>query len=397
MTGKTTTINTVQFATLVSVLSVSLISTHNAWAFNDYYVNQWEIADKKLATSENEVKKLEKQLEGLQDKTDKLSAKNPETEKKISRIQDKIERKISEIEFLISEIDRLEQLNIESFKVDPETELKLTVALKTLQDKYETNVGFYDALIDFQDGELVVLIHPNSSLTVEQFEEDVNYEVTVNVDGGQHGPVSCISRDGTCSNPLYAGVEIKRDGDHGGPGTLGYYAIHENGSKGFVTAGHVVDWNGASITQPENGRIIGQATEYCGSNKSTCDGAFVALSNGETGSNRIYKTSSSYYNVIGKTADSDQTLGKFVKKSGIGTGITYGSIVGNILGNNYNSIKFNSGNWIASGDSGSPVFQQQKTRSDNVYLYGLLVAAAGNGQYGLYHPQDFLADKLNLQ
>ena len=312
-------------------------------------------------------------------------------------MQDKIDQKILQIDFLESEIDRLEQLNRNSFNVDSVTKDTLMTALTTIQDKHEANDGFHSALIDFQDREILVFVHPDSGLTSEQFEEDVDYEVSVSVDEGIHGPISCTSRDGTCSNPLYAGVEIKRSGDTGGPGTLGYYATHDNGARGFVTAGHVADFNGASIRQPENGRIIGQVTEYCGQSYSSCDGAFIDLGGSETGSNRIYKTNSSFYNVIGNTADSDQTRGTFVKKSGTTTGVTYGSIIGNLPDDNYNLIKFNSGNWAASGDSGSPVFKQPSTRSNNVYLYGLLVGAAAGGEYGLYHPQDFLADQLDLR
>ena len=338
-------------------------------------------------------------MEKLQEKLSKTYAKDEKkmVEKKINRIQDKVNLKASQIDFLESEINRLEQLNMDSFKVDNVTKTTLINALELIEEKYETDKGFHSALIDFQSEEIIVFLHPNSGLTVEKFETDTDYEAYISVVEGEHGPISCASRDGTCRSPLYAGVEIKRNNDSGGPGTLGYYAVHDSGARGFVTAGHIADFDGASIKQPENGRVIGQVTEYCGQSVTSCDGAFVDLGSGETSSNRIYKTSSSYYNVIGETADSGQTLGKFVRKSGIATDVTYGSIVGNVPGNNYNTIKFNSGNWIAGGDSGSPVFQQPSTRSNNVYLYGLLVGQAGNGQYGLYHPQDFLADQLDLR
>ncbi len=298
---------TALFATLTVTLTLSLISTSDAWAFNEYYVNQWEVADKQAVNSEKEIAKLEKQIDRLEDKLAKLETKDIEKKKaakKIIQVQDKIDRKLSQVNFLESEINRLEQLNIASFIVDFETESKLIIAFETIQNKYETNTGFDNTLIDFQDEEIIVLIHPNSGLTVDQFEEDTDYEVSITVNEGEHGPISCIYRDGTCSNSLYGGVEIKRDGDSGGSGTLGYYATHNNGAKGFVTAGHIADWDGAIINQPENGRSIGEVTEYCVQNKSSCDGAFVDLDSDETGSNRIYKSSSSYYNVIGKTSDS---------------------------------------------------------------------------------------------
>ena len=242
-----------------------------------------------------------------------------------------------------------------------------------------------------------MFVHPNSELSVEQLEETINYNATVRLEEGQHGPVGCTSRYSTCSNPLYAGVEVKRNGDSGGPGTLGYYAIHNDDSRGYVIAGHVADFNGASITQPEDGRIIGQVTEYCGQSYSSCNAAFIDLNSNEGYSNRIYKTSSSYYNVIGDTSDSSQTFGTLVRKSGIGSGNTYGTIVGNVEGHNHNTIRFSSGNYVQSGDSGSPVFKQPSTRSNNVYLYGMLVSQASGGQYGIYHPQDFVANQLNLQ
>jgi len=385
--------------TLSMTLTLSFISTNDAWAFNDYHVSQWEIADKQIINLEKDIANLGKQINMLEEKLTNLETKDIEKkiEKKIIRIQDKIDRKLSQINFLESEINRLEHLHISSFIVDSETESKLISSFETIHNKYKTHVGFDSVLIDLQDEEIVIFIHPNSGLTIDKFEEDVDYEVSIVVNEGNHGSISCNSRDGTCRNSLYGGVEIKRNGDSGGPGTLGYYATHNNGARGFITAGHIADWNGSIINQPENGRSIGIVTEYCGQAKSSCDGAFVDLDDNESGSNRIYKSNNSYYNVIGKTSDSSQTLGTFVKKSGISTGVTYGPIVGNIASANYNTIKFNSNNWISGGDSGSPVFKQPSTRSNNVFLYGLLVSAAGNGQYGQYHPQDFLASELDLR
>jgi len=390
---------TVLFATLVATLTVSLISTDDIWAVDSYYVDQWEVADKKITSLEEEIKNLEKRLQELEKISDEAPSKDQDdpVEKKIKALQREINSKTSQIDFLHSEIDRLERLNMESFKVDDDTEAMLKASLETIDGKYNTHAGFHSALIDFQDEALIIFVHPGSGLTHEQFERDVNCETAISVNEGSHGPVSCPTNDGTCSNPLYAGVEVKRHGDPGGPGTLGYYATHSNGARGFVVAGHVADFDGALITQPENGRTIGQVTEHCGQSASSCDGAFVDLNGGETGSNRIYKSGYSYYTVIGETPDSGQTLGTFVKKSGIGSGVTYGTIAGNLESYNYNTISFNSNNWVSSGDSGSPVFKHTNPRSNNVYLYGMLVGGAGSGQYGLYHPQDYLADQLDLQ
>ena len=52
---------------------------------------------------------------------------------------------------------------------------------------------------------------------------------------------------------------------------------------------------------------------------------------------------------------------------------------------------------IVLGSDVDQIHGLPSTRSNNVYLYGMLISQANGGQYGIYHPQDFVANQLNLQ
>ena len=52
---------------------------------------------------------------------------------------------------------------------------------------------------------------------------------------------------------------------------------------------------------------------------------------------------------------------------------------------------------IVLGSDAGQIHGLPSTRSNNVYLYGMLISQANGGQYGIYHLQDFVANQLNLQ
>ena len=200
-----------------------------------------------------------------------------------------------------------------------------------------------------------------------------------------------------------SGLKIKRSGATTF-GTLGYYAVHNNGNVGFVTAGHTVDYNRAVVVQPGASNQIGRVTEFCGAGNdygTVCDAAFINMYSNKRHSSLIFKSSStsSHYRVAGTVPDSGQVPGTFLKKSGVTTGVTYGKLIDTPrwAGDLHTTIEYNRANMPDYGDSGSTVFWQPNSRSSNVQVYGMLTAIDIRELYAYYLPVDYIARQLNLR
>ena len=392
---------------LLAVLGVALAAASvagPAWA-DDYFVRQWETADK-------EIIKIDGEIDGLKEGIREMNAKMADTSLAKTERQnmahkkavalEKIDLKEAKIDFLAGEIERLERLSIESYKVDDKTEARLLDASAAIDDAHGSDQGLTKIIIDRQDREIVVLVERNSTLTLAQLEEAVGHNTTVRLEIEERAPLSCTSRTTACGTVM-SGLKIKRSGA-ATFGTLGYYAVHNNGNVGFVTAGHVVDRNGVVVVQPSASNQIGRVTEFCGGGDddgTSCDAAFINLYSNKRYLNFIFKSSStsSHYRVVGSIPDAEQVPGTFLKKSGVGTGVTYGKLLdtprqGDDL---HSTIQYNRANQPSYGDSGSAVFWQPNSRSSNVQIYGMLTSADGGELHGYYLPVDYIARQLNLR
>ena len=399
-------------AALGLVTAAVLAGAGPAWAFDDYYVQQWEIADK-------EVIKLDKDITGLKEDILVMNAKlgeNPTKQdgekirRQAAQSQARIDLKEDRIEFLLSEIKRLEKLSMESFKLDPDTEAYLAKAAGALESAYGPSHNF-SIMIDRQDREILVTVSPNSTLTADELEAAINYSAAVRLETESLVLAACARPGSTC-RPLEGGVSIGVDTDGDGvdndEGTLGYTATRRDGTVGHVTAAHTVERTGMRVKQPLGGLGIGTVQAMCyrgvpldngDIDGRYCDSAFIRLDPSQQATNRIIKSNGGHYTITSRVdnADQDDQAGIFLKKSGAVTGVTYGTLVAVGFQGNLNKIKFSDMGDTAVGDSGSPVFRQPNSRSDNVELYGMLTIRDYLNPYGYYHPQDQIARQLNLR
>lgn len=380
------------------------LGSRPAWA-DDYFVRQWEIADKEIIKIDGEIDGLKEDIREMNAKLEGTPLAKIEQQNmahKRAMAQEKIDRKEAKIDFLVDEIERLERLSIESHKVDAQTEARLLNARAAIGSAYGPDHGLTRIIIDRQDREVIVLIARDSNLTLAQLEVAAGHNTTIRLEIGESAPLSCASRTVACGTTM-GGLKIKREGIKRF-GTLGYYAVHNNGDAGFVTAGHVAGYSGAIIVQPSSANPIGRVTEICGvgnEHGTECDAAFIKLNSNKRYSNAIFKSSatSSHYRVTGTVPDSNQVPGTFLKKSGVVTGVTYGKLLdpSGRAGDLENVLEYNRANVPNAGDSGAAVFRQLSSRSDSIQIYGVLVSDVETALRGYYQPIDYVARQLNLR
>ena len=397
-------------AALCLATTAALAGAGPAWGFDDYYVRQWETADKEVIRLDKDITELKADIVEMNAKLGEHLTKQESENVRLQAAQSqaRIDFKEGRIDFLESEIERLEKLSIESFKLDPATEASLTKAIDALEAAYGPSPNF-TAMIDRQDREILVTVPPNSTLTADELEAAINYSATVRLEMGSLALAACTRPSSAC-RPLEGGVQIGVDTDGDGDGdyvgTLGYSATHGDGTVGHVTAAHTVERAGMRVKQPAGGLAIGAVREFCYNGVPLesgdldgrhCDAAFVRLDPSQQASNRIIKNNGGYYTITSSVDNADQRLGTFLKKSGAVTGVTYGTLASVGIVGNLNRIEFPRASDTAVGDSGSPVFRQPSSRSDNVELYGMFTLRSIDGSRTYYHPQDHISRQLGLQ
>lgn len=401
MNATTNAIPTALLAALGVVLAAASVAGP-AWA-DDYFVRQWEIADKEIIKIDGEIDGLKEDIREMNAKlagTPMAKVEQQNMAHKRAMAQEKIDRKEAKIGFLAGEIERLERLNIESHRVDAQTEARLLNASAAIDSAYGPDQGLAKIIIDRQDREVLVLVTRDSNLTLAHLEAAAGHNTTVRLKIGELATLSCASRTAACGTVM-GGLKVKHDGAIR-YGTLGYYAVHSNGDVGFVTAGHVAGYNGAVVVQPAASNQIGRVTELCGVGNlygTVCDAAFVKLYSNKRYSNTVFKPSatSPHYRVTGTVSDSDQVVGTFLKKSGVTTGVTYGELTDTPKGRQLHStIEYSRAEMPDEGDSGSTVFRQLNSRSSNVQIYGLLTSVSDVGEHAFYLPIDYVARQLSL-
>ena len=387
--------------------AAALAGAGSAWALDDYYVRQWETADKEIIKLDKDITELKADIAEMNAKMDGPITKQ---ERDVARqraglVQDRIDLKEDRIGFLESEIERLENLSIASYKLDPDTEAYLNKSVAALEEAYGPGRNF-TVMIDRQDREIVAVVPPNSTLTADELEAAIAYSATVRVEEEESLVLArCPSATSRCS-PLEGGAEIGASASDGHryAGTLAYRAVDGSGNTGFVTAGHNVDLR-ARVDQPGNGRAIGTVTHRCYEGTDlegepdgrVCDAAFIDLLPSERSSVKVIGDDRRHYTIAGKVAEAHQVDGTFLKISGAVTGITYGSLELIDTHGNLNKVVVSSTSGPVKGDSRAPVFRQTSARTNSIYLYGMFTTIGTNSSDAYYHMQDNIARQLGLR
>lgn len=152
--------------------------------------------------------------------------------------------------------------------------------------------------------------------------------------------------------PIIGGVQVQ---DNLGIATLGFSAVDFAGNKGYVVSGHFAPSVGTNIYQPSSSNPTYSAGSVSRVGGTWADASWVPYSN-VVGKIYIDET-----NIGAVNGHSDPSIGWWIYKSGIATGITTGFVLrkADVVPPNYWPILYDQ--YIAdynsaNGDSGAPVY-----------------------------------------
>ncbi len=360
-----TTASPLSLLAAVTITCLLLSCMGEAEAFTDRYLVAWDEKDTELLQAEDEVHMLQSMLGTNQTL---LSAER-------SALQDRIYALESKMRDITAEMDEIERNGIDSFKVDPQTEARLVAAEAFLHERYldkesQTYVGKNDivlVLADFQDERMYVLVggtdytQKRGDLIADFLASETGVPVEV-----EFGEMTEISRKTRTSNftPLIGGISVATAGKGlDADSTLGFKAVDRRGNTGFVIPSHVGVAGDGIYQAAGSNRQVGTVTESHPRNR--CDCAFVSSTTPV--SDKIFKNYRQSYTINDYAVQSDLVAGTMLKKSGITTGTTSGTILRDWNGQGPLSVMMH----VEGGDGGSPVF---KPNGNNAELFGMLVA-----------------------
>lgn len=315
-------------------------------------------------------------------------------------LDQQIAESTQKIEQIQTQIRAIEKLNQALFVVPPDLENKLYSTERELFEKYlDKNSPTYIvdnpvALVraDFLNRIIVIGVNTDK---IAPDRSNIPTETSVNglpvhLKFAKLELVSCTpyQNTGVC-RPVIGGVWTAQQTKVNDLNTIGYAATR-GGTSGVVIAGHTAGAIGNIMIQPgsDSTKRIGVVSSGICQGGNTCDFAFVNMDSGISVSNDLFITPSNVlWHVNAKRADSGQTLGTLVAKSGLGTAYTSGQIISNSGTVNYNEASFNA----AHGDSGAPVFRSNGTGTAE--LFGMVFAIFGTNDT-LYFPQDFIEQTI---
>jgi hypothetical protein len=316
-------------------------------------------------------------------------------------VENNVVKRQTSVTALWDEVKRLEQLNIQSYKVDPETERKLQAAESAIREKYpdtftnddmESDVGLIVA--DTKHRIIAVTLNPNlieKGLLTETMNSirSLAGDVPVKFEVGKFTLTSCSGRESPC-DPLWGGLRVRKEpaasGENGS--TLSFRATHSTHGAGFVVAGHEADAVGNNIAQPTGtGNIVGQTKDMGNDGGFSCDCAFVKNTSTRGLENKIYAPEvGSTYPIASRVGSSSHVKGVFLNLSSV-NGVKYGDIYAVTSTNVIINIA------TGGGDSGGPVYKPLTSGSAN--LYGMLRASTG-GTQSVYVPWHYIKSSLSL-
>lgn len=396
MTMTTITSKTIMYSTIVFSMLIMIVGINNVYAASEPdrtdYVSIWKIIDEQIRENQKQITEDELEIQKL--------GKNTSSEKSV--IEQRISEKNTANEKLWKKVAQLEQLNIKSYQLDPETKSVFDKAEQNLIDKYlnknspiyvGTN-GVQDISVNAKHREILVVLDISRELLsdssvneiasiVSEIKSTVS-DVDVKVEFGKLTDVSCTQRTSTC-NPSKGGVQIERQNSGGSGSTMAFKATHGTHGNGFVIAGHEGVAVNNNILQPKSGTVFGTVKVMGG---STCDCAFVKLASGKTVDNTIWAPEvGSTYPIATRVAQSAQQPGTFVNISGVGSGVKYGDI----YSSGSDNVRVNIG--VVTGDSGAPVYKPLASGSAD--LYGMIHKGISSTQ-SFYEPWHHIKSDMSL-
>lgn len=263
-------------------------------------------------------------------------------------------------------------------KIKDNNKVANDILSKKMTDHDLTSIPLVASYLD-ADGKLVVVVDEKGKESKESYTNKIkdlvgnDVELTVNI--GYFERESCSSLSANC-DPLYGGVKLYQNIY---PLSLGIGATNNNGVVGFVTSSHGVgSGTGQDVMQGGTSSTykIGDVLTNPSLNGRYSDAAFVDLntSNGELTTNKIWKTSSTYYTVTSTGTPGYQT---HIQKTGYNSGETSGYVIGTgltVYDATYGTLvdQYAADYYSIVGDSGSPVYSYSAS-AGNVTLYGIHV------------------------
>ncbi len=317
------------------------------------YVSEWKTIDLQGMSLSEQRFTINEELKTLKD-LQKINVKKAQIKYKDTKIKE-----------ILLKIDILQSEVIEFMKMDPVLEQNILDIISDLHAIYgdgNPDNAFVMAGIDYEQKELIV------ELTTE-FDESVEFENTsiaiaeiIRSLAGENNVLitidnleltSCTNYLSICT-PRVGGIAIARADDKSDlDGSIGYKAI-KNGDIGYVTAGHVVDFDDTgnrAMVQPIDGSQISNGFGYpFTTNSLSGDVSFQKTS--VSINDDLYYSGNTMIDVSSYATASNQHIGQFVYKMGAGSGLTWG----------YVTASYGAGMWKTSastttGDSGGPIYQ----------------------------------------
>lgn len=265
----TSIISTIIIAVIYSTSSVSAINTPPV--DNTNYFAQARVVFAEIQGLETQVNADNEKISSLKSQLAKAqtgTVENANLEREVQDLQALIDAKGKRITDLYGELDRLEQLNVEAFKVDDATRQKLQAAEKVIDDQYvdENSANYVGdnpvelAFAHTKNRNIVIILDPQE-ITEKKINIDslkikiantiksvIGEDIPIDIQFGQFHSLACTARDSTC-RPLLGGVSVAKKNINS-LNTLGYKASKTGEGTGFVIAGHTAQNLNAVIIQP---------------------------------------------------------------------------------------------------------------------------------------------------
>ncbi len=415
MKNITTTTKTILFASLIAAMILPFSVMNFAEAKEDSidkrnYFNEAALIFEENQELEKEVGIESEEISKLKEKSRNANASEKAAfDKDIQEREERKQAKENKIKKNKQTIDELEILNIKAKTVNPVKQQQYDAMQVAFYAKYIPNGQSTpnDAnpaelvILDPQFKTFKVIVDPTEMEEFEITEDALIAEYTdflknmlgnnlkVVLEQGSTRDIACSARDASC-DPVYGGLSVSNEDEIGtGHSTMGY-KVKLGSTVGFVMTAHGAGGSNNDIVQPDDqNRVIGNVDAY--QDDSDCDCAFVDINYPYSVDNKIYKNSSTSYNVTGEVADSSQTLYSWAYKSGAGTNVSLGQIVGNVSTLPHNTLEIYRG----GGDSGAPIFDIDS--GNDVDLYGMAFKAAGTQGDAYAYLQYFAYDHINTE
>ena len=367
---------TILFASLI----VAMILPFSTMDFAEAQTDDQNRVNKKIVDIENNKKAYQKLVEKETKLLDKIAQLEHDG---TSKLQNKLDA-------IYEEMDVLQQNNYELFSI-PADKLDTLITAKENVKKSLVEGDLINSFVDYKKEELVFVQNTESvkNLSISEkveTKEKLDKKIKANANGQKYRLDSvedkrhssnCLARSNNC-NPNMGGLKVKVSTNPGAWGTEGF-AADRFGVDGFVITSHQ--------TNDQTGGTVYQYTATAGTvtdvQDSLCDCAFVANTSSDSTEDKIWISSYGRFSITSHASSSDHGIGTFLKKSGVASYVTSGSIYANTGNFVYADI------YSIGGDSGSPVYAGSGSSGK---LYGLLwggpVSAPTDTIYTKYHVID---------